>query len=275
MSRKRAACSNGNFNSYRIEDVKHDHVGAAIAEVLQAVEHRRRIVEQIRDEHHHAALSDGGRQIVQRLRHVGARAHLQPLERQQHHAQVARPRARRQQRGNAVVERDQAERITLPVHQVGQRAGEVRRVLQLGDRTRRVAHRRADVDQQVTREVGFFLVLLDEVAIRSRVDLPVQRGQVVAGQVLPVFGELDAEPLERTAMQAGQEPFDDRPRLEVDGTEPGDDRRIEIPCFTSHVPSNPCPIGVYSVAYRPLAGNGTASSSWSTMRSAVMPSASA
>ena len=64
-------------------------------------------------------------------------------------------------------------------------------------------------------------------------------------------------------MQPGQEPFDDGARLEVDGAEPRDDRRIEIACFTCHI--NPCLIGVHrwlSIGgYNPLAGTGTASSS--------------
>ena len=44
-------------------------------------------------------------------------------------------------------------------------------------------------------EVGLLLELLDVVPIAARVDLPVERGQIVAGQVLAVLGELDAEPL--------------------------------------------------------------------------------
>ena len=51
-------------------------------------------------------------------------------------------------------------------------------------------------------DVGFFLELLDVVAVGPGVDLPVDGGEIVAGQVLAVFGELDAEALERAAVQA-------------------------------------------------------------------------
>src|SRR5687768_15670128 len=98
----------------------------------------------------------------------------------------------------------------------------------------------------MTREVGFFFVFLDEVLIRSRVDLPVQRSQVITRYVLAVLRELDAESLVRAAMQAGEEPFDDGARLEIDGAEPRDDRGVEIARGACH--------------YSPLAGSGTASS---------------
>ena len=213
----------------RIEDVEHDHVGAAIAEMLEAVE------DVARDRRADRTPAPPCRACAPpRARSCSGLATLvrvpilQPLERQQHRAQVPGARARRQQRRNAVVERDQAERIALPMHQVGERAGEIRRVLQLGDLAGAVAHRSADVEQQVAREVGFLFVLLDEVLVGAREHLPVERGEIVAGQILPVLRELDAESLVRTAMQAGQEALDDRPRLEIDRAEPRDDRRIEI-----------------------------------------------
>ena len=76
-------------------------------------------------------------------------------------------------------------------------------------------------------EVGLLLELLDVVPIAARVDLPVDRREIVAGDVLPVLGELDAESLERTAVQPGQKAFDDGPRLELERAEARDDRRIE------------------------------------------------
>jgi hypothetical protein len=53
----------------------------------------------------------------------------------------------------------------------------------------------------MTVEIGFFLELLDVVAVAPRVDLPVDRVQIVAGDVLAVLGELDAEPLEGAAVE--------------------------------------------------------------------------
>ena len=71
-------------------------------------------------------------------------------------------------------------------------------------------------------EIRLFLELLDEVPIGARVDFPVERRQIVAGQVLPILRELDAESLERAAVQAGQKAFDDRPRLEIERAEARD-----------------------------------------------------
>ena len=83
--------------------------------------------------------------------------------------------------------------------------------------------------------------------------------------VLAILGELDAEPLERTAMQPREEPFDDRPRLELERAEPRDDGGIEkLPIARAR-----------RHAYIPLFGAGTASSSRSTMASELMRSDSA
>src|SRR5262245_60506432 len=76
-------------------------------------------------------------------------------------------------------------------------------------------------------EIRFLLEFLDVVAVAARVDLPVDRRQIIAGDVLTVLGELDAEALERAAVKAGEEPLDDRPRFQFERAEPGDDRGIE------------------------------------------------
>ena len=68
-------------------------------------------------------------------------------------------------------------------------------------------------------------------AVAAGVDLPVDRREIVAGDVLAVFGELDAEALERAAMQPREEPFDDRAGLELERAEPRHDRGIEELAF--------------------------------------------
>ena len=114
-------------------------------------------------------------------------------------------------------------------------------------------------------EVGLLLELLDVVAIAARVDLPVDGREVVAGDVLAVLGELDAEALERAAMQAREEAFDDRPRLELERAEARHDRGVEeLPLARA------C-----GHRYIPLFGTGTASSSRSTIASELMRSDSA
>ena len=79
------------------------------------------------------------------------------------------------------VERDQPRRVALTVHQERERARQHRSVFELAHRRRApVRHRGALIEQQVAFEVRLFLELLDVVPVRARVDLPVERGQVVA-----------------------------------------------------------------------------------------------
>ena len=119
----------------------------------------------------------------------------------------------------------------------------------------------------MTLEVGLFLVLLDVVPIAARVDFPVERRQIVAGQVLPVLGELDAEALVRAAVEPGEEPFHHRPRLQLHGAQPRDDGRIQEPQVARG--------GGRGHGYIPLCGSGTASSNRSTIESGVTRSDSA
>ena len=120
----------------------------------------------------------------------------------------------------------------------------------------------------MTLEVGLFLEFLDVVPVAARVDLPVERGQIVAGEVLPVLGELDAEAFVGTAVEPGQEPL--RPPSAP-----------SAPC----VPSRAMTAGSRNlssravegagIGYIPLCGTGTASSSRSTIVSGVTRSDSA
>ena len=99
-------------------------------------------------------------------------------------------------------------------------------------------------------EIGLLLELLDDVAIGPRVDLPVERRQIVAGQILAVFGELDAEALERAPVQAGEKSLDDGARLQIERPEPRDRGGIEEARARASAMAR--------IAYSPLAGGGTA-----------------
>ena len=181
--------------------------------------------------------------------------------------QVARPRAGGQSKRNAIVERDEPGRVALPVHEERERRGEHRSVFQLAHRCpASIRHRSAHVEQQVTLQVGLFFVLLDVMPIASRVDLPVERGQIVARHVLAVLRELDAEALVRTSMQPREEPFDDRPRLQLHRAQPGNHGGIQEPQIARRRGRHD---------YIPLRGGGTASSRRSTRLSADTRSDSA
>src|SRR5262245_20992462 len=102
-------------------------------------------------------------------------------------------------------------------------------------------------------------------AVASGVNLPVDRGQIVAGDVLAVLGELDAEAFEGAAMKTGQKPFDDSASLELEVAEASHDRRIEKLAL-AHAGRH---------RYSPLFGSGTVSSRRSTIASELMRSDSA
>ena len=71
----------------------------------------------------------------------------------------------------------------------------------------RVVHRAGGVDHNLTTQVGLFLVGLHIEAVRPCVQLPVDVPHALPGVVQPVFGELYAEPVVRTAVQARDEAF--------------------------------------------------------------------
>jgi hypothetical protein len=138
--------------------------------------------------------------------------------------------ARRQHADDRVVEGRERHSIALPVHQVGERGGEHLRVLDLLHPVApSVPHRGADVEQDVAIEVRFLLELLHVIAIAPRVHLPVDAGEVVARQILPVLGEFHAEALERAAMQSGKKSFDDGARLQLERPQARDDGGVEKP----------------------------------------------
>jgi hypothetical protein len=191
--------------------------------VLQAGDYARRLVEQIRDQHDQAARRHRVGKLRQRPPGICPGAGHNLVERVQDGAQVSRPDARRHQAPDLLVEGHQPRGIALPLHQVRDRRGERAGVLQLGQATGPVGHRAADVEQQIPLEIRLLLVLADDEAIRSREDFPVDGGEVVTRQVLPVLRELDGESLQRTAVQPREKSFDDGPRAQLQCRQPRDD----------------------------------------------------
>jgi len=166
-------------------------------------------------------------QLVERLRDVGAPAKLDAIERRQQRPQVSGPRADGNACGDLVVEGHQANRVALSAHQIGQGGGEIGGVLQLRHLCGRVAHRGADIEQEMALQVRLFFELLDVVSIAAREDLPIDGREIVARQVLPIFRELDAEPFVGTPMQPDEEALDNRPGAQFHRADSGDDGGIE------------------------------------------------
>ena len=65
-----------------------------------------------------------------------------------------------------------------------------------------VGHRCAAIQQDLGAEVGLLFVLLDVEPVGPAQDPPVEVPRIVAGGVLAMLGELDAEPLVGAGMRA-------------------------------------------------------------------------
>src|SRR6478672_5839733 len=114
----------------------------------------------------------------------------------------------------------------------------------------------------MTVQRRFLFELLHVEAIAPRVDFPVDRGEVVAGKILAIFGELDRKTLERASVQPGKKSFDDGACLQLESTETRHHRRIE---------ERPVMRGP-GHGYIPLLGTGTLSSSRSMIASELIRS---
>src|SRR5688572_24778459 len=77
-------------------------------------------------------------------------------------------------------------------------------------------------------EVRFLLVLFDDVAFVATVDLPIDVADVVAGHVFPMLHELNGEAAKRTAVFTDTEPFHERPGLQAEGLDAGNDVGLEL-----------------------------------------------
>src|SRR6516162_685815 len=99
----------------------------------------------------------------------------------------------------------EADGIALMQHQVGQRRGNILRILKLAEVLPLVPHAAGGVEEEMGPEVGLLLILLDEVPIGLAVGAPIDVADLVTGIVLAVLGELDAEALIGALVNAGEE----------------------------------------------------------------------
>ena len=198
-------------------------------EVAQAVDGRLGIVQEVGDEHDEAALPHRLGEVVQRLPDGRPGAEFGRFEVRQERVEVAGRAARRDAKAEFAVEEGEADGVALPDDEVGQRSGEVGGVGQLRHLARAVAHRRADVHEEVEAGVGLVLELLDVVAIRPGEELPIDVGGVVARHVGPVLHELHADALVRALVQPGDEPLHDAPRQQLQVGDAGEDVRVDEP----------------------------------------------
>ena len=121
---------------------------------------------------------------------------------------------------NRVVEHDQPHGIVLAGGEIGQRSRQELRVLKLRDLARAEAHRRARIEQDHESRVRLADEALDVRAVGARIHVPVDETRIVAFRVGAILGELLAEAEKRRPVHAGQKPFDDGARDEIEIGEP-------------------------------------------------------
>jgi len=98
----------------------------------------------------------------------------------------------------------------------------------VGEGARAEVHGAGGVDEDEQVEVGFLLVLFELEFVGAAEDFPVEVTEVVAGDVLAVLGELDAEASEGRAVQAGGEALDDHAGAKLEAAEAGEGLGVEI-----------------------------------------------
>ena len=97
-------------------------------------------------------------------------------------------------------------------HQASQRSRDILSILKLAAVLPAIGHAAAGVHQQICLEVGLFFILLDVITVGLSQNSPINVADFVARIILPMLGELDAEPLVRTLVDAGEKALDDRAR---------------------------------------------------------------
>ena len=110
-----------------------------------------------------------------------------------------------------------AGRVVLTKEKPGQCAGENFGAFQFGGPGARAAilHRDAGVADDVEADIGFLHVTFDAEPIAASVEAPIEMAEVVAGLIITIVGEFDAEPMERTVMQAAEKTLHHVAGLEI------------------------------------------------------------
>src|SRR5262249_16342606 len=100
--------------------------------MVQALQNRLRIREQVAKKHHQTLGADHHRQLVEALGDVSLTGRLQVRQYTENCAELGPAAVRRQTRLDGSVERDQAGRVLLVDHQVTESSSQAYRVLELG-----------------------------------------------------------------------------------------------------------------------------------------------
>lgn len=175
------------------------------------------------DQHHQTAARRWGGQMFDTFGGIGASLGLMRFEQMTDAFELTLPGTF--DFGDRVLGEDQqADPIILIENQAGQGGGDNAGVMPFADRgtITLVRHAAGAIDRQQTGEIGFGLIPFQHQAIGSAQDFPVEMAQIIAGDIRPVVGKIDAVALMGAAMTAGVQAFDDASGGDFQVVQPGE-----------------------------------------------------
>jgi len=151
-------------------------------------------IEEIRNDHCQTSATAAPSEVLERLRHVGCAADLKLFEHFEHTEDASLALSGRPFLAHRRVKRHDRHAIKMRQPDVAQRGRETQRLFELLRPLPRRCHGVAGVDEQVDRQVLFFVKQAQQQAAKPAVRLPVDMPEVVASRVLPIVGKLQPTP---------------------------------------------------------------------------------
>ncbi len=229
----------GEFDFIVVEDLKNDHVVAAITEMLNAFDDVFRIIEEIADEDDEGAVVHLFGDFIKDRPGAGLLILRNGGEFIDDHAPLARIVARLDEVADFLIKDGKPRGILLVEGNVGKRRGDgggmvefppaslVVRLPALG-LFAGVGHRFGGIDEKHDLKVGFFLILFDEVPISAAKNFPVDISGVIALNVLPMLGKFDGKTLVRRPVHPRDESFNNQSRADIQRCNLGERFRLQI-----------------------------------------------
>jgi len=124
---------------------------------------------------------------------------------------------------------DHAGGVVLAQEKPGERGCEHFRAFHFGSPSLCAAifHRSAGVTDNIEPDVRLEHVTFDAETVVAGVEAPIEMAQIIAGLIVAIIAELDAEPVKRAVVQAAEKSLHDVARLEIESFERGQQLRIE------------------------------------------------
>ncbi len=118
--------------------------------------------------------------------------------------------------------------VALLYDQIGQGGDHAARAVELADPAGAgESHRGAAIDNEIRPQVCVRLEFLHVEAVRARIHAPVEQSNIVAGHILPIFGELHTRPAMRALVMARHRAGHWQTRRELGAPQPRHRRGID------------------------------------------------